>query len=204
MSIQVQNEAPGTYLPQGGEKNLEVKFTPLGKSPISISGIKYRKFMSPTKAYRISLNPRLYWHSLPQNTDIEISSFSSQLSLSAGIEHHIPTTERLSVYFGYQGSLGGGYLKSSSFYIANEVNYPMKRSSGDFSIGAKGFGGIDYYISRNIYIGTELGYGIKFTKGLDLKIKYSGLINDERIIKGENKLDMSPSYTAQIRLGWLF
>src|SRR2546430_14603264 len=40
----------------GGENNLEVQFAPLSGTPISIGGIRYRKFSSDgTSAWRINL-----------------------------------------------------------------------------------------------------------------------------------------------------
>jgi hypothetical protein len=39
---------------EGGEHNLEVQFAPLGGSPISVNGIRYRMFLSESGALRVN------------------------------------------------------------------------------------------------------------------------------------------------------
>jgi hypothetical protein len=48
----VQAQDGGIMKQQGGENNIELQLAPLGGSPISIGGIKYRKFTTATTAIR--------------------------------------------------------------------------------------------------------------------------------------------------------
>ncbi len=196
--VSAQDVAPSTYLPQGGEKNLEVRSAPLGNNPISFPGIKYRKFKSADKAFRLAFSPYLHWDSEYLTADKKELNLFTSFSLSAGIEHHIPSTERLSVYFGYQGTIGANFNKNT----VKQDPFKVKSTDGDLWIGIKGFAGVDYYIVRNIYLGTEIGYGIGFTKGLGRTLTTS--TGDKVKLKGGSQFNLRQSYTAELRLGWLF
>ena len=105
----VTAEAQTTFKQSGGNKNLEVNFAPLGGSPISIGGIKFRKFDSTgNKAFRLNVfigsssSKEITQQEDAANNVAELTTKSSTMSISLrpGIEKHMAGTDRLSPYVG--------------------------------------------------------------------------------------------------------
>jgi len=107
------------YKPAGGEKNVEVNFSPLGSNPISINSLRFRYFKSSDMAIRVGLNlsvqnsksPRVDSIPLanppagvpnptPNGVETEDESKTFGFGLAVGIEKHFPGTDRLSPYMG--------------------------------------------------------------------------------------------------------
>jgi hypothetical protein len=124
----VASVAQAQYRPEGGEKNIEVNFAPLGGNPVSISGIKLRSFSSQTSALRLGIfighsnsstitqeKEELISDELDddfngkgQILDAELRDrkSSTTIALQPGIESHFAGTDRLSPYVGAFVNIG--------------------------------------------------------------------------------------------------
>ena len=108
-SSDLNAQEDGGMRPAGGEKNIEVNFTPLGGAPISINTLRFRYFMSSDMAIRVGFGLNLAGTSSTTNTvagggtgNVELESTTSSfgLTLNPGIEKHFAQTDRLSPYVG--------------------------------------------------------------------------------------------------------
>lgn len=172
--------AQAQYKPEGGEKNIEVNFAPLGGSPIALPfGLKFRSFSANNTAIRLGVfvgydNEKTITQDEDFNDDNEqtaleladrMSSFS--IAIQPGFEKHLTGTDRLSPYWG--GYLNIGYtsntenteftrpigdMMDSDLYLADETT-----KTGQLNLGLNLVSGVDYYFAEHIYIGAEVGFG---------------------------------------------
>jgi len=178
---------------QTDAKTFEVNFAPLGGNPISINGIKIRKFTSDYSALRlevfigsnsekdVSMQEGAMLVPVP-GTEGEVAnpltysrSSGFDLSIRPGIEKHFDGTNRLSPYVG--GALNIGFSSSSEteeYWGANDftdtaqnpnnfVEWEQKTKDGSLSFGLNALAGMDFYFADNIYLGAEFGFGFNFT-----------------------------------------
>ena len=114
-------QAQEQYRPVGGEGNLELMIAPLGGSPVTMAGIKYRHFGSATSAMRLGVflgyqnKTTITQDENSVTKDLELKKKNSGITIAIqpGIEKHMTGTDRLSPYI-------GGY-----------VNMPMKNKFED-------------------------------------------------------------------------
>lgn len=178
---------------QTDAKTLEVNFTPLGDSPVSINGIKFRKFTSDYSAIRLEV-------SMTSNTDRTVSRQDGQLqipfgetlvdnpltnssdgsfslNIRPGIEKHFDGTNRLSPYVG--GVLDIGFSSSTQknehwgpetlgntgaeTNANNYAEWEQKTKTGSIMFGLGAVAGMDFYFADNLYLGAEFGFGFGFT-----------------------------------------
>ncbi len=208
--------ANAQYKPVAGDGNLEVNFAPLGGSPISIGGIKYRSFKSETSALRLGLF--LGFGSSgkvtqDEDTTLELvelgdSKSSFTINIQPGIEKHFAGTERLSPYIG--GVLALGYTATTE---KEEQQVPDKKvgitttKGGNFSVGLNAVAGFDYYVASKLYVGTEIGFGLALSSDMTKKVSYEnieGAKDTESNVDNQSRFDFGPNVIGQIRLGWVF
>lgn len=173
----------------GGEKNLEVQFAPLGGSPISVAGIRFRSFNSENTAIRATF----FFNSTSNKTantqpgkttgsggqDVSTPALydvnkSSNFTLRVGYEKHFAGTDRLSPYVGAEVGFGrGSKTLEREYYGANTAGdqnkvekfstWTMSKKQGTTTIGINLLAGVDFYFADNIYLGAELGFGFSNT-----------------------------------------
>lgn len=139
-------------------------------------GIKARKFVSESKAYRAIANITV------TNSGQEDAPTDFAVAVGFGIENHLKGAERLSTYWGYQGSLG--YVSATN----ETTNFETKV----IGFQADLFTGFDYYIIPNVYLGAEISYGVAVT---------NTKVED---FDGVTGLKFAPGIAPSIRLGWSF
>ncbi|MCE9539613.1 MAG: hypothetical protein K8R85_10385, partial [Bacteroidetes bacterium] len=109
-TIASAQETSSAYKPVAGNKTIEFGFTPLGGSPLSISGFQVRSFTSDKMAYRanifLALNNK---GEITQDAavaagvpipELKTKTSSFEIGLAPGVEKHFEGTERLSPYMG--------------------------------------------------------------------------------------------------------
>lgn len=219
-------EAQTSFRPAGGEKNLELMLAPLGGSPISMAGIKYRHFSSANKALRLGVFAGLSNKTtITQDEDsqtkaLELKKKESSVTIAVqpGLEKHLAGTDRLSPYFG--AFLDLNYTtknkKEETDLVLGNGNHQLGYSQtkgGTLGVGVNAVAGFDYYVAKSIYLGTELGFGISATMPGKNTTETVGLSDDHTSTKtttGESKKDnvgqfqVGPNVVGQFRLGWLF
>lgn len=207
----------GDYKQYSGAKSLEVQFAPLGGSPISIGGLRFRTFTSSNSAIRLNA-----FLGINSNTDkrtevdangddviLKDRTSSFTIQLKPGIERHFAGTSRLSPYYGAEGIIGykSSSVKAETFdtdgstVISNKTKNPG--NDGYFRLGANAILGADYYFSKSIYLGTEVGFGMQFSLKHDAEFVPAD--GDETILsEGGSTFNFGPNAVGQIRLGFLF
>lgn len=179
---------------EGGEKNLELQFAPLGGSPIGMNGIRFRMFNSDgTGAIRIGLGiggsnettvsnqqrtvdlPNGKEHIVPELYD---QNKSFNFSIRPGYEMHFEGTDRLSPYAGAELIFATGsetlvreFYNGNSSGTENDIEkwsvWEGEVKKGTTTLGLNLVAGVDYYIADNIYLGAELGFGFLNVKQKD-------------------------------------
>lgn len=183
----------------GGEKNLEVQFSPLSGSPISSNGIRYRMFTSESSAIRIGIG---LGGSKVTTVNSQASEYvgvtttaldalydyerSFNFSIRPGYEIHFDGTDRLSPYIGAELIIGIGRNSIEREFFGgnsqtqidnNEVQnfavYTLTRKEGTTTIGLGAVAGVDYYIADNLYLGAEIGFGLQRSTLRDAEVEVS-------------------------------
>ncbi len=210
-------QSQDVYKQSGGENNIEVQFAPFGGSPISIGGIRYRKFTSATTAWRADvflgfssnttidgeLPPIIDGNELTNGT---MTTNTFNIQVSPGLEWHLPGTDRLSPYYGAVADIGFGRT-ADVFDTRNEAGTEFERfgrsTSGNFLIGLNGVGGFDYYFAHNIYLGAEIGFGV--AARFNLAEKFIPEDGDTFTSTGNgSSISLGPNVVSRLRLGILF
>lgn len=218
-------EAQAQYKPgEAGGQNLELMVAPLGGSPITMAGIKYRQFSSPTEALRAAVflgfdnKSTITQDEGNGNLELKDKVSTFTIGLQPGVEKHMAGTERLSPYF-------GGYLdlnfttktetKETQLMLNNGSNAlgSDKTTSGSMGIGVNAVAGFDYYIAKSLYLGTELGFGLATTlpfknKGESVTLNSDGTgtitVSGDGKANTTSKFQVGPNVVGQLRLGWFF
>ena len=219
-------QAQEQYRPVGGEGNLELMIAPLGGSPVTMAGIKYRHFGSATSAMRLGVflgyqnKTTITQDENSVTKDLELKKKNSGITIAIqpGIEKHMTGTDRLSPYI-------GGYVDLNFTTTNKKDESQMTLSNGDFILGSSqtkggslGLGlnavaGFDYYLAKSLYFGTELGFG--FAANMPMKNKFEDVVlNDDatgtKTVSVDGKKDnvssiqVGPNVVGQFRLGWIF
>lgn len=187
VNAQIKTDAGTFTKPTAGTYIMEINFAPnvtgtgvfslpTLNNDLGVLGIKARKFTSDKKAYRFVGNVSV----LNSGVDGEDTEFT--VGAGFGIENHMKGAERLSTYWGYEGSLA--YVSMN----ANAIDPKMTK----FGFGANIFAGFDYYIMPKIYMGAEVAYGLA--------------ISNTKPDGGDSttKIQLQPGITPFFRLGWQF
>ncbi len=199
-----------------GMKNLELQFTPLGGSPLGISGLRYRQFISNTMAVRANVFLGYMSKSTitqdantadgANDKELKDSESSFEFNLRPGFESHFEGTDRLSPYVGAELDLN--FKRTSEVLQAqNEdddiVETTNTNKDGSFRFGLNALAGFDYYFAKHLYFGAELGLGLSYTSPFTTVSK-SGSVSVE---SNENKdaiFNFGPNVNSAIRIGFLF
>ncbi|MFT5958249.1 MAG: opacity protein-like surface antigen [Flavobacteriales bacterium] len=180
----------------GGDKNIEFQFAPLGGSPISISGIRFRTFLDENSAFRVNLF-------IGSQTDKSVTSQEGELSIEdptspilymydrtfdltirPGYEIHFDGTDRLSPYVGAELDFGIGRMSTEQeSWGANDIDnvgepeqnvvWTQTDKDGFTRIGLNLLAGFDFYFSDSIYLGAEMGFGFSNTSMSDSTVEFS-------------------------------
>jgi hypothetical protein len=226
----------------GNEKNLQVLFAPLGGSPISIDGITYRKFNATgNRAWRINVFVGLTNETKvtsQQDTSMHVGTGTTAkpesdkkttglaFSIKPGYEWHCAGTERLSPYCGVELLFAMGTAKiEQDTAVSNQTGtaagtdwklLTLETKGGNdayTTIGLNLVAGADFYIAKNLSLGTELGFGFSTTSHPDKETQVLDLqsTSDNTIVvknapaQAQDKMmQVGPNAVAKIKLGWLF
>lgn len=180
---------------QGGEKNLEVAFSPLSASPIGIDGIRFRMFNSESSAIRVgfSLNGTKTTKVMSQPVEVSETVTTPELystentfgfSIRPGYEKHFAGTDRLSPYVGAELIFAMTSKKYTEEYHTGNTpenfdepdkfaTWTAERKDGTTTIGLNAVAGADFYFTDNFYLGVEIGLGFQSVKQKDVEIYVS-------------------------------
>lgn len=210
---------------EGGEKNLEVNFAPLGGNPIGMDGIRLRLFNSDgTGAIRVRLGlggtndvtVRKQAQELPNTNKTVIPELydtkkSFNFSIRPGYEIHFDGTDRLSPYVGAELLFAtGSETLIKEFHGASNPNeldlesaskwstWEAERKRGTTTFGLNAVAGFDFYFTDKLYLGAEIGFGFQTKKHKDQEITLS---NDHFLYSTEAQGDTDFNDYAYIKDG---
>lgn len=175
--------------PSKGAVSVELQFNPFSQSgnTFSMDGLKIKYFVTDIDAIRFKLG-FLY------NREIEksVSVLDGNFKFDIGYERHLSLAKRIDFYFGPQIGIEKGYARTTGTigdeeYIFRGVSFngipdtenvfkditADNRAYTAFNITA--FAGLDVYIYRGLYLGTELGFRIKTRFLDDAQFKYNNV-----------------------------
>lgn len=231
-------------------KNLELQFSPLGGTPLSIGGLKFRYFTSEKSAIRVNLfvgsssktditqqDSASTTSGVPSLNELKDKKSSLEFSIRPGFEKHFAGTDRLSPYMGVELAFG---MKTSSETNESEAAYVIgnttpttntvytkttKGKDGYISFGGNLLAGFDWYFSKKVYMGAELGFGVAFKTMSTISVtdENAAAFNQNQIDnanalgvdppavykdpndrKQGSTMNFGPTVNGQIRLGFLF
>jgi hypothetical protein len=198
-----------------GMKNLELQFTPLGGTPLGISGLRYRQFTSNTMAIRANVFLGYMSKSTitqdantangANDKELKDSESSFEFNLRPGFESHFEGTDRLSPYVGAELDLNFRRTSgvSQSQPASDIVEVTSTNKDGAFRFGLNGLAGFDYYFAKHLYFGAELGFGLSYTSPFKTVTK-SGSVSIESKEGKDAMLNFGPNVNSAIRIGFLF
>ena len=131
-------------------------------NPININGIKVRYFISENIAVRMNLNFRMKTQKdVSENLDVTRTDKTTSMNFAIvpGAEYHFAGTERLSPYVGAEIGFGTGSFErntNNAGYVDGNT-YKFKAPHTTFNVGI--VTGVDYYITKGLYLGAEFGFG---------------------------------------------
>jgi len=204
-----------------GNVAVELNFTPLSSSPISIDYLKVRYFASDDIVYRMGLNINMHSEKYePINAvddkikDLEKESYT-QFGLYPGIEKHFGNFERFSPYIGaevgfttksskysYEDNEAKTTYESKNGWVPNDESAPYISNRAFTSIGLNLLTGADFYFTKKFYLGAEIGFGFMSTSWKEVTVSMGSTT-----ITVDNKYssrDLGFNYNSAIRLGFCF
>ena len=209
---------------KAGSFGTEVQFSPFQKdgNTFSLDALKFRYFITDNDALR--LNVGFGFGSTKTKDDDSEDDYTKgktgDFNIDLGYERHFDVAKRLDLYAGAQigifkhfasakaeetNDLGGGQVQTIEYEYSNYIPAAGGgvQDRAHFGVAASVFTGLDFYIYKGLYIGTELGLYIESYKTQEGECK----ITDQPTTKMKDlerhtnvKFDIEPT----IRLGWTF
>ncbi len=201
------NNEETVFKPVAGQKTFELFVNPLSATPISFNNVRLRKFITENKAYRLGVNLGL---------TSESPNFNFNLALMPGIEKHFNGTKRLSPYIGGEFLFLGSFSSSSLKDVAKKTTTSTSGSFADgtnrsnLTVGLNALIGTDFYVSKNLYLGIEAGYGLYVisTLGNTTTLAVDGGTTTSSTADGSTALrlgtNLGTNVNGAIRFGFVF
>lgn len=208
------------YKPTSGF-DVEVNFSPFSTSPVQLDYIKARMFLSEKMALRLGFQLNTYNETSkalfgPVATQVTEETKNSYfiLGFHPGIEFHMEGTDRLSPYCGaelnfttksastditnYNGTTNSTYASTGEWKSGSQMGYTQ--------IGLNLLFGADYYISKHLYLGVELGFGFNSTSYKDntITVVIPNTTTTPTTNPGSSAFNLGVNYNSFLRLGWAF
>lgn len=232
--------AQNVNLPAAGTISTEVQFNPFGQdnNHFSIEGLKVRYFLTDVDAVRLTLGLNMSSNnntptvtSAPEGAstyDVNLVNYkkdndedktnSGTFSLDLGYERHLLKSGRLDLYAGAQLGIEFAWSKTTSIVGMGDgvdkfwtQETETKNKTAYFAFGANVFTGIDFYLYKGLYVGTELGLSFNNKSYKDIETTFTdndpnasthSVSSTEYNKKGNT--DLGFYVEPSLRLGWTF
>lgn len=205
--------AQKVYKPKANTFGIEVQMNPFdqdGKT-FQLDGLKMRYFVTDKDAVRLKLGFSVDKEKYTPDTDEDPYRYttSGNVSIAVAYERHFDLAPRLSAYVGGEVGIDREFAKAKNF--TDDDNWTKYSNYDGTNRGRFGFQinaitGLDFYVYKGLYIGTELGLGVSSYKTLEAKTT-TCVANVETEVKTK---DSTRNTTAKfeiepvLRLGWNF
>ena len=204
--------------PTKGSIGTEIQFNPFdqdGKT-FQLDGLKLRYFLTDKDALRLKfgfgISSGKYQEDATEDDYVKFKT--GDFSLDLGYERHFNLAKRLSWYIGGQVGAFKHFAsakqeltddRTDRVYTVLWFNTTGEGDDADRAytgFKASAFTGLDFYIYKGLYIGTELGFSGKIIKTCETKRTYRGETEKSK----DSYRETSAGFYLEpvIRLGWSF
>lgn len=179
--------------PSKGAIGTELQFNPFSQSgtTFSMDGLKVKYFFTDIDAVRLKLG-----FEYNRSKEKETSVLDGNFKFDIGYERHLLLAKRVDFYLGGQIGMEKGFARTKGTFdnkeyifrgaaVGSDITVPGKiedvfdnvnkenRAYTSFNITA--LAGLDVYIYRGLYLGTELGFRVRTGFLDDVKFKYDNV-----------------------------
>ena len=207
-----------------GSFGIEVNVDPFGTSAnqsiFSTNGLKLRYFLIERLAVRGTFNFSMNsttnydyeYAGSGKNVEYEGKGNVINFGVVPGIEYHLVKLEKGAVYAGVECGFAiqnASYKEtnddddSSLMLVVTGYDGNENRSNTTLNIGI--FTGVDYYLTKNLYVGAELGLRYNSTKDKDVVAEftnYGGQLFEDVYEKHPKRKRLG--FVPTFRFGWTF
>lgn len=203
ISALAQKDSILSKKPLAKDFTAEVNFNPFASSPVTINYLRGRFFTTEKSAVRLGFTLG-FQNDKPQE---KVTASSVELNLRPGYEWHFLGTDRLSPFYGIEADIA---FKTSKFTDDNQFadisEIKGAWSTGGAELGFMRFGanfivGVDFYVAKRLYLGTEFGYGFQYIRYSDIEV-ISQFDNSKE--EGGSSLQLGSNFNSSLRLGFVF
>lgn len=221
------------FKPTSGMKTLELQAaSPFAAGrPFSIDNIRLRYFIADDLAVRIQFGIFVDNERNVETVNDPTSTSNPQaqielvdrerllnINIKPGIEKHFEGTDRLSPYLGAEidfaiqsassvdEAIGNG-SSANTISTVTERGRDTRGNDGFTRIGLNLVAGADYYITKNIYLGAEIGWGLQNTSLATIKVEREGFDPAPPAAPDVNRggnLQVGTNFIGAFRFGWAF
>lgn len=208
------------FKPTSGSKTLELQAaSPFASGrPFSIDNIRARYFIADDMAVRVQFGIFVNNETKQDTAAGKVLKDRERLfnlNIKPGIEKHFEGTDRLSPYVGAELDIAIQSASSVDERITGPndaigtVTVTGRNNRGDngyFRFGVNLVGGADYYISKNLYLGAEVGWGIQSVSLSTIKTELSGFegATAPKDFERGGTLNVGTNFIGAFRFGWAF
>ncbi len=198
LSVTALMAQSGDFKASAGNLTLEGNFAPFGGNPFSSDFIRARKFVSDYSAFRLGVGAFV----TSNNPTAHSSHITTGFTLAPGIEKHFEGTDRLSPYVGAELVFANRSERREDHNPINNTTVITRNPSenGWFRFGANVLAGADFYFSKHVYIGAELGYGMSFYNIKNTEIEGPSGTN---ITERGSSFGLGNNLNGRLRLGFV-
>ncbi len=180
------------YAPEKGDFSLEAGFTPFKNTgemlKLNDASFKGRYFISDYDALRLRFgigvgsDTDIQYNTNPDGTDTDETKTilrETDFNLGFGYERHFSPINRLDLYAGAELFYGQSHYKKkvienshnaygASNFTDSEIVTTYKKNNGNnvidaWTLGVNLLAGADFYITKGLYVGAEMGVNIQNT-----------------------------------------
>lgn len=217
-----QASAQNVIFPKEGDFTLEIQFKPFKSdgNVFEMDGLKLRIFTSEKDAFRFNIGFSVKANK--KEEDIQLASpdhtgsskgvkkttdKKGSFEIGTGYERHYATKGRLDFYNGLGVNIVRTFRSAiettENAYggIVAENKWENMNQDGEralFGVEVDLFTGVDFYVYKGLFIGTELGMGAAYTKVCEGKSSF--IKTGDRAHSAEARFYVNPA----LRLGWVF
>lgn len=201
------------FKPQVGSFMLETGFSPFSNSGdnIHLQGGEIRAIYLPSENLGIRLGvgfdsfTRKLDNGETGNSWEETIEKENSFSITPGVFYMFEGTDRLTPYVGAEFI----FASESNNTTVERENYKLETENGGAMFNTLGFGvfaGFNYYFSKNIYVGAEIGIDMKNTsyKNTVVTTNQNGNVTTVEPNDDRSAFGLATTFNPSIRLGWAF
>ena len=197
--------------PEKGDFSTEVQFNPFDQdgNMFKLESLKFRYFLTDKDVLRFNVGFNIDRSKVELDDDKngdEIIEKNGSFNVDLGYERHFHTRGRLDLYAGGQVGFQKDFVSGEAKDNGSIIKYINRNVAGDnrakMGCNIAAFTGLDFYVYKGLYVGTELGFSFNVMKDCRMKIKeeYKESKSYDDNVYLHSKFYIEPC----LRLGWTF